>query len=384
MELEVGSNAEHDKAVDELFAGYGNRENRRVPVYFASDEDMWLGVAGGTFLEFYKDPRVQVATQLEGQKWMRDNVVADQKQAYPERWDVCPRLWNHETEFFGCEVVYQDDDYAWAMPLAGTKDDILKRVAGIDPLETVRNSNLYKLYCDSAALADGMQFEGRPVHVGSPGDGTDGVFTKAVEVLGADRLCREMTDDPGFVHQFLALITDKTIARMQAWRRLMGMEDIEPNEYGWGCADDSLVLISGETYRQFVLPQHKRLYGARSAGPYNSMHLCGRAMQHYRCLHEDLSIRTIDGPGTFVDHGTFLAELGEDFAFNAQMDHSVLLHGSKADVERMIRGLMTAGAKQPGHFQIMGFIVRNTPMDNVRAAYAAALRYGEIDDHLEK
>ena len=86
----------------------------------------------------------------------------------------------------------------------------------------------------------------------------------------------------------------------------------------------------------------------------------------------------IDGPGPFVDHGRWLDELGDDFAFNAQMDHSTLLLGSPRDVEEMMRRMLTPSAKRPGRFQIMGFIVADTPLENVKAAYEAGLKYGQI------
>ena len=52
----------HNEAVDRLWADYGRGENERVPVTFASDEFLWLGLSGRTFREFYTDPRVQLET----------------------------------------------------------------------------------------------------------------------------------------------------------------------------------------------------------------------------------------------------------------------------------------------------------------------------------
>ena len=58
-----------------------------------------------------------------------------------------------------------------------------------------------------------------------------------------------------------------------------------------------------------MFARHERLYSAMSLGR-RDIHLCGRASQHYRVLHRRLGIGVIDGPGPFVDHAAYLAEIG--------------------------------------------------------------------------
>ena len=369
--------AAHDEAVDSLNRAYQLRENHRVPISFATDEGVWLAITGHTFRSFYNDPRTHLEVQLAGQKWMCDQIVADQPRAYPERWRVAPRLWMEENEFFGCEVVYQENDYAWGKPLAGTKEEVLAKLADLDPVEAVRRGELYALYCACKELAEEMELEGRPVEIVCPVGSTHGVFTKACEIRGIGRLCEELYTDPSFVHRLLALVTEKEIGRIKAWAQLTGVEREFPSPNGWGCCDDSLQIISGELYREFVLPCHRRLYEAMTTGT-RSMHLCGRAAQHYRLLHQELGISCIDGPGPFVGHAYHLADLGETLSINAQMDHVVVRSGSARGIEEMMRGMLTPGAKKPGRFRICGFILPGTPVANVRMAYEAGLQYGLI------
>lgn len=78
--------ADHNQEVQQLWADYGQRKNGRAPVTFACDEQMWLHVSGHTFREFYFDPRVHLAAQLEGARWFRENIVHDQPMGLPERW----------------------------------------------------------------------------------------------------------------------------------------------------------------------------------------------------------------------------------------------------------------------------------------------------------
>ena len=58
--------AVHAQQVEDLWAAFGCKENRRVPIAFACDEQVWLKVSGHTFREFYAVPEVHLRTQLEG------------------------------------------------------------------------------------------------------------------------------------------------------------------------------------------------------------------------------------------------------------------------------------------------------------------------------
>ena len=366
----------HDRNIEVLMATYNRHENTRVPIKFAADDQVWVAEIKENFYNFYKNPRVHLKGLLAGQKWERDNLEADQPKSYPDIWRVSPRLWMHENEFFGCDVIYQQDDYAWALPLKKNKQDILDSIQDIYPLETVRRSEIYKLYLDCKEIAQNMQFENRRIEVLPPGMGTDGIFTKACEIRGVQQFCEDLLDDPSFAEKLLDIITDKTIERIKAWHLLAFGECRLPYP-SFGVADDSLTLISEETYRRFVLPRHERLYSEMTDG-IRRMHLCGHSEQHYRCLHKELGIARIDGPGTFVDHGLYLDELGRNFSIEAQMDNIILKTGTPQQIDEMMRRLLTPHAKKPGRFQIMGFINRGTPLQNIRAAYEAGFKYGNI------
>jgi len=162
------------------------------------------------------------------------------------------------------------------------------------------------------------------------------------------------------VDELMALVTEKTIARIEAAYRLLGEEPPAPSERGWGCPDDSLQLLSPATYERFVLPHHERIYGAMTDGKRN-MHLCGRSMQHYRVLNRKLGISAIDGPGPFVDHAAYLAELGPDFAFSAQTDNSTLAYGSAGDIRTMMAKLLNPGSRRLMHIELAPINRRGWP-----------------------
>jgi uroporphyrinogen-III decarboxylase len=370
--------SEHATEVKELWQAFGRKENRRVPISYATDEQLWLRVSGHRFREFYTDPKVHLKAQLEGRRWFCENVICDVQPGLPQRWGIGVQHWMTENEFFGCEVVYQEDDYAWAKPLPLAKDDLLKHLADIDPEESLQRTRAYRMYLALKDLTQGMTYLERPVDMMFFGQSIHGIFTKAAEIRGLDQICLDLCDDPGFVRKLLEVVTEKTVARVRAWEKLnTGKTDNLPTAGGFGIADDSLQMISARQYDEFVLPFHEQLFSALTTGR-RTIHLCGRAMQHYESLRHKLGIVHIDGPGPFVDHAKYLEAFGPDFSFCAQTNHTALAHGSRQEIEEMLRELLTPGAKQPGRFQVMGYVCRDTPLENLQACYEMSRKHGVV------
>ncbi|MDO8587202.1 MAG: uroporphyrinogen decarboxylase family protein [Armatimonadota bacterium] len=365
--------------MEQLWSDFRLGRNTRVPVTFACDEQVWLKVSGHTFREFYTDPGIHLKAQLEGRRWFCENVAGDMATGLPDQWVVSVQLWMEENEFLGCEVKYQENDYAWGLPLSLDREGLLDHLSNLDPDERARSGSAFKMYQALRELADGMEYAGRPVVIAPPGVSTHGVFTKAAEIRGLEAFCQDLYEAPDYASRLLDIVTEKTVGRIKAWQRLTQGTDIDlPSPDGFGCCDDSLALISAELYERAVLPAHERLFSMMTTGP-RSIHLCGRASQHYETLVRKLGITHIDGPGPFVDHGHCLETLGPDLAFAAQTDNSVLAYGSEAEIDEMMRNLLTPAAKLPGRFQVVGFVTRDTALENVRACYEAGLRYGVIE-----
>lgn len=367
-------NGGHNEEVAALWEAYGRAENKRVPIVFAADESLWLKLTGESFRRFYTDPRTQLEVSLRGAAWFAANVVHDQRRGPPEVWTVVPRLWMDEPDFFGCEVVIQDETFAWSKPLPGTKRGLLQRLAAIEPVERVKTTRLWKLWEGMKELVEEMTWEGREVAVGAPGGGTHGVFTVACHLRGVEALCVDLVEDPDFAREFLGLVTEKTVAKIKAWNALTGTGAEYPNAGGWGMADDSIQLLSAKTYRTAVLPHHERIYSAMTTGT-RSMHLCGYSMQHFPTLYDELGITTLDGPGPFVDHGALLREMPK-LSISGQVDHTVLLLGPASAIEEMMRGVLTEEAKQPGRLSLLGYVGPEVPLENMRRMYEAGKRLG--------
>jgi len=278
---------EHNAAVKKLWDDFHRGTNERVPITFSADEQFRLPFYGCTFREYYMDPLLQIEVQLVTTEWILNNIEQDSRMGPPENgWHIAPVRWMAEREYFGCEVVYQENDYAWAKPLPLGKKELLKEIRSINPIDRVKEGELYKQVTTMKKAVKGRKFRGLPVQAGGSGS-TLGIFTTAAEIRGIDQLCVDIYEAPQFVHAFMDVLTDQIINRYKAWDTLLNIKKQYPSSGGFSICDDSLQLISEKTYREFVLPYHKRLFDEMTTGA-RGIHLCGHAQQHFKTLHDEL------------------------------------------------------------------------------------------------
>jgi uroporphyrinogen-III decarboxylase len=274
-------------------------------------------------------------------------------------------------------VVLQDNDYAWGMPLDLPKAELIEHLRGLNVEERVQGTSYSRLHQELLRLADGLTYRDRPVHVvRTPVGSTHGIFTKATEIRGAERLCLDLIDDPPFVRELLAVMTDLAVERVKCWHRLTGSERAFPSEDGWGCCDDSLTLLSRGHYEEFVLPEHERLYSAFTTGP-RHIHLCGHVQHLFGTLHRNLGITTFDGPGTQVDLIRLVREVDRGVTIQAQVSHGILAFGPEA-IERGVRHVLQEEVKRRVPMTLVGYAPRGTPPEHLRFFYECAMRHGTI------
>ena len=371
----------HNAEVREVWAAYHAGDPARVPMTLGVNPryvllDPALNLEGITFEGYFSDPDVMFETQLRFQHWVRHNLEFDQEMGLPECWSVSVDFQNsHEALWFGAPLRYFEGNVPDTVPFItdDTKQAFLD-AGPPDPFSGWMARN-WEYFEHMEARAEGYEFRGRPVSVsGLAGCGTDGPFTLGCSLRGATELCTDIYADPGFFHAFMGRITDATIDRIKAFRRRLGQPVVSDE---WGFADDSIQLLSVETYRQHVLPYHRRLvetFGRR--GP-NSIHLCGDATHHFPMIRDELNVMAFD-TGYPVDHGKLRGMLGRKVTIHGGPAVELLRAGSAETVAAETRRILESGVMRGGRFILRegNNLAPGTPPANVKAMYEACKRYG--------
>ena len=371
---------DHNRMVEKLWDDFEKRCNKRIPIVIVCDEQFQLPLYGTSYGKYYSDPLLMAKVQLETAKWWMNNIVHDGRMGLPkEHWTIHPQLWMVEKEFFGCQAVYQENDYAWAKPISAPKEDLLAMLWDIDPVERLKENKGYLFHKRMKQEFEGKEFQGIPIKVGPPNGiaGTHGIFTTAAEVRGQYELLIDMQKDPDFVKAFLEVITEKIIGKIEAWNSLSGEEKKLPTADGWGMADDSVNVLSPKLFEEFVLPFYKRIYSEMTTG-IRGIHLCGHAEQLFEILHDEVGIMSFDGPGPWIDIGWMRDRFGTDVRVNAQVYHHKLRDGTPQEIDNMVRSILTVRAKRGGYMNLVGYPVRGTPPENLRTLYEMGLKYGQV------
>ena len=203
--------------------------------------------------------------------------------------------------------------------------------------------------------------------------GTDGPLTVATSLRGTE-LYLDFYSDPDYVHQLLRLITEGTIARIQAHRQFFGLPIISET---WGYADDAVQLLSTEMVQEFVLPYHKILKEKLTSADQISLHLCGDATRHFTMFREELGVNSFD-TGFPIDFSSIRQTLGPTVEIQGGVRAPQLAHGSPEEIFTEARRILESGIMEGGRFILKeaNDLVPCTPLENMDALYQAARTYG--------
>ena len=371
----------HNAEVREVWRRFREGNPIRVP--------MTLGIAsrftllnpqanpeGVTYEQYFTDPDVMFERQLAHHHWVRHNLPYDAELGLPETWTVNVDFQNsYEQLWYGAPLRFIDGDVPDTPPFltdANKWDFIAAGPPGPFGGWMGRAWDYYEHFRQKAA---GTEFHGRPVQAGSlPGCGTDGTFTIACALRGPTELCLDMYADPEFYHALMNLIVEATIARIYAFRERLG----KPRESrAWGFADDSIQLVSDATYRELILPYHKRLFDEFGADGPNSIHLCGDATHLFRTIRDELHATSFD-TGFPVDHGWLRRELGPDVKIQGGPHVELLRSGTPEAVRAETKRILESGVMDGGTFVLRegNNLAPGTPIANIAAMYDACKQFG--------
>jgi uroporphyrinogen-III decarboxylase len=334
---------------------------------------------GISFRQYMENPDVMFEAQLRFQRWARFNLLYDTELGLPEKWTILVDFQNYyEAAWFGCQVHYLGDQVPDTFPdFAECPEKVMDK--GLpDPFGGIMARGLefwehFKARCEKDTYLD------RPITTSVPwfGIGTDGPFTVACNLFGPSFVCETLLAEPERMQKLLSFITEATIARIVAWRRRGGIP--VPMD-GAGFADDSIAMISTETYREHVLPHHKRMLSVLGTDKPNWVHLCGDATRHFLLMRDELNIRNFD-TGFPVDFGALRKTLGPDVRIQGGPHIGFLRSAKPLEVCEEVRRIMSTGVLEGGQFVLRegNNLAPGTPLENTEALYFAGKEYGRFD-----
>ncbi len=386
MSLDIDFGA-HNEEVKEVWRRFNEGDPIRVPMilglssrFTVLSDDPEKNPKGITYRDYFLDPDVMFEQQLQHQYWIRHNLLHDIELGIPDVWTANVDFQNSFTQlWYGCELRFIEGDVPDTPPCLTDENkwEFIEQGAP-EPFDgwMGRVREYYERFGELAAT---REFHGRPVQVGGvPGQGTDGPFTIACALRGATEICLDMYTDPDFYHALMELLVEGCIRRVYAFREWLGRP---AQSTVWGFADDSIQLVSDATYRELILPYHRRLIDEFGADGPNSIHLCGDATHLFKTIRDELKVQSFD-TGFPVDHGWLREELGPDVRINGGPHVEVLRSGTPGQVREEARRILQSGIMEGGRFVLRegNNLAPGTPVENVAAMYEACREYGRYGD----
>ncbi|MBI3923345.1 MAG: hypothetical protein HY318_18130 [Armatimonadetes bacterium] len=383
---------EHNAEVAAVWKAYHEGNPYRVPVSIHGSirnliQNPALNATGYTFEDFFKDPEAQIQCQLAYQRWYRSNLVCDREMGPPkEGWPLAIDFQNsYDAGWFGCPLHYDGNAVPDTVEILKEDKYRLYQMECPDPLQDGLMGRAMEFLDYMVERCRNLEFEGLPVIPprALPGEGCDGPLDAAYKLRGAAEVCMDMLDDPGYYHDLMTFITDCLIKRMKAvrqwrWERFPESPDEgKLKQAGYGFADDAVVLISTEQYREFVYPYHRRLVDEFSDGGRTGVHLCGDATRHFKFLRDNLNVYSFD-TGFPVDHGWLRHVLGPDVQINGGPSVMLLKDGPVKAIRNEAQRICESGVMEGGKFLMIAAnnMAPETPLEHVAALYEATKEFG--------
>lgn len=372
----------HNEEVKEIWAALNEwKAPKRIPIILGTNTRYFMfsrviNPGGLDFRKYSEDPDVMFDAGLRFQRWSKFNLLQDLDLGMPAKWCIAPDFQNYyEAAWFGCDVHYFDDQVPDTLPDFTENPESVMEKGLPDPFGGLMKQ-VMEYWEHFKARAQHETFLDLPIEIQTPwcGMGTDGPMTVACNLFGPNFVCESMLEEPERLQTLLTFITDATIRRMTAWRKLGG---VAVPQDGFGFADDSVAMISKESYREHILPHHRRLCDALGTRKHRSIHLCGDSTRHFLTLRDELNIQCFD-TGFPVDFGALRRELGPKVRIQGGPHVSFLMRENAAAVREKVRAILQSGVLEGGLFLLRegNNLAPGTPLANTEALYHAGVEFG--------
>jgi hypothetical protein len=262
-----------DRAEAELGATF--RFENKVPAVVVVDANYWTfgDLAEDIPADYYTDPAAALQWQTAKIRLHFENVPNDDYIPFLHPWYGTGVL----ASAFGVKIVCNpkadpavdlatierpEEIDTLAMPAPGE--------SGAMPL-VVRMIDYFLAHCDLPVVFTDCQ----------------GPMATALQVIGYDKFCYWVQDDPERIHKLMGLITEALIAWVKFQKTRSG-QPLTGGSYplsvklpeGFGgawLADDDSVIMSAHVYRDFIKPYNERFLAAFGGG---CIHYCGNSTQN--------------------------------------------------------------------------------------------------------
>jgi len=387
----------HNERTRKLWADYRRREQARVPVRVTGSirnliSNPAINDTGWTFRDFLEYADAQIDCQLAYQHYCRHHILCDNEMGLPECWQLAIDFQNsYDQGWFGCPLRYfGDTDVPDTEEILKDDPDRFYRWKDPDPVMgrgdfMQRALEMYEHM--HARCRAGLEFCGLPVKPpGSlPGAGSDGVFSIVCKLRGTAETMVDMIERPDYFHALMDYVARNQIARIKAvrewsWDHDPGYTGDRNHRGSYGYADDAIAMLSGDQYRRFVLPYHRRFFEAFHDGSGSFIHLCGDATHHFKFLAETFNVRSFD-TGFPVDHGRLRRELGPDIEISGGPTVMLLKDGRPDEIAAETKRICESGIMAGRRFILIAAnnLAPCTPVENIRAFYEAAQTCGRYE-----
>lgn len=372
----------HNQEVKKVWEAYNSGDPYRVPMRIGANPRIYLlnkelNKENISFEKYINDVDTMIEVQLKFQNYVRHNIIADHEMGLPynDGWFVWPDMQNfYEAAWYGAKIVFCEDNCPTTKEILNNDNKNMLFEKGIPDAFGGGYIKALEQYEYMKTQVGRKGYKGVEIgSVGLPSYYSDGPFTVACNLRGATQLCYDIFEDPDYVEQLLDFITDATIYRIKTWnKRFLGKETTPTYFF----ADDSLQLLSLDTYKDLVLPRHRRIVAALSDGV-NHIHLCGNTSRFYPLMRDELNIRSFE-TGFPIDHGEIVRELGPDVEVLGGPHIDLLLSGTPEAVrEETKKILLDIKPHKKFILRDANNLCPNTPPENIKAMYDAVKEFGK-------
>jgi len=369
-----------------VWAAYHAKKPTRVPLRWNVNPrvlllDPSLNPEGVTFEQYFNDPPTTLAIQTRFQEYCAEffSRTSDVVDTLPE---VC---WCHadiqncaDPMFFGGSITYAEGQVPGIEPFMSIDDvdDFLAR----DFTSDLANNPLIRrqrLYCEQLEkAAKDFTHLGRRIGIWQYISGFDGPLTTCMSMFGPDILLL-IAEEPEKAKRLFAKMARDLSARNRYLRLQAGLP-ATTEEMWW--ADDSIQLISTDTYRDLLLDSHKTFVESMTgANPVTQVvcHLCGDATRHFKTILDTIRITHFD-TGFPVNFGALRRELGPEVAISGGPPVALIQNGTAQQCYDEARRILASGVCEGGRFilQEANNLPPCCPFENLQAIYSACLEFG--------